>query len=50
MLVPKWRSWNVPATVISVAAVVAMFTLRWSMLRTLGAAVVLGLVAHYLAA
>jgi hypothetical protein len=36
--------------VISIVAFVAMFTLRWSMLRTLGAAVVLGLVVHYLVA
>ena len=49
LLVPDWTSWNIPATLIAASAFLAMLTLRWSMLRTLGAAVALGLVVHYLA-
>jgi len=48
LLVPDWSSWNIPATAIAVGAFVAMFSLRWGMLRTLGAAVALGLIVHYL--
>jgi chromate transporter len=50
VLVPDWQSWNISATLIAAAAFLAMFTLRWSMLRTLGAAVVLGLIVRFVAA
>ncbi len=48
ILMPDWSSWNVPATAIAAGAFVAMFVLRWSLLRTLAAAIVFGLMVHYL--
>lgn len=47
LLVPDWPSWNVPATALAAGAFIVMFKLRWSMLGTLGAAVVVGLLIQY---
>jgi chromate transporter len=47
LLIPDWQSWNGAATVIAAGAFVAMFRLHWSMLRTLVASVVLGLIMHH---
>lgn len=47
LLVPDWPSWNVPATALAAGAFTVMLKLHWSMLRTLGAAVVVGLFIQY---
>lgn len=47
LLVPDWQSWDLPATAVTAFAFLALFRLRWGMLRTLAASAALGLVVGY---
>jgi chromate transporter len=48
LLLPDWSSLDYVATGIAAGSFVALFKLRWSVLRTLGIACILGLLLHSL--
>ncbi|MEV7428488.1 chromate efflux transporter [Nocardioides sp. NPDC092400] len=45
---PVWSSWSWQAVLVTAVALVLVLRLRWSVLRTLGACALLGLVLHLL--
>jgi chromate transporter len=49
LLVPDWRTLDLPSLLIAVAAAFALFRLRWGMLTTLAAAVAAGLAVRLIA-